>query len=225
MYIFKPVAAICLLFFTISLSAQVAPKKDSATDDSKIFSIVESEASFPGGDAGWRKMLEKNMNGTIPTDNGAPAGKYKVIVRFIVNKEGVVSDIKPETNLGYGMEAEVMRVIKKSGSWIPAMQNNKPVNAYRRQPITFMIATDNFEITTKEPFTLFTNTDNELTVSAGRIKAQYLSIIVPGGKVTPVSDGKFIVRINKPGRVTIDVINTKKEDKVIGSASFEVKAN
>ena len=37
------------------------------------------------------------------------------------------------------MEEEVMRIIKKGPKWIPAMQNGRPVNAYRRQPVTFMV--------------------------------------------------------------------------------------
>ena len=44
-----------------------------------------------------------------------------------------------------------------------------------------------------------------------------------GGSAIPVSDGKFIVRVKKPGRITIELFNSKKDDKEIGAASFEVK--
>jgi protein TonB len=62
-----------------------------------------------------------------------------VVVRFIVNKDGEISDISAETNLGHGMEQEVIRLIKTSPKWIPASQYGRKVNAYRRQPVTFQI--------------------------------------------------------------------------------------
>ncbi len=108
-------------------------------DTTKIFSKVEIEASFPGGTTAWREYLEKNLKADVPAKKKAPAGTYTAIVRFIVSKDGSISDIQPETNVGYGMENEVMRVIRKGPKWTPASQDGKKVNAYRRQPITFMI--------------------------------------------------------------------------------------
>jgi periplasmic protein TonB len=62
------------------------------------------------------------------------------VVLFIVDKSGKISNVKAETNHGYGMEKEVVRVIKKRPNWIPAMQNGNIVKAYRRQPVTFVIS-------------------------------------------------------------------------------------
>jgi len=50
-----------------------------------------------------------------------------------------VSELKPLTNMGYGMEQEAMRVLKKADKWNPAVQNGRHVKTYRRQPITFLI--------------------------------------------------------------------------------------
>lgn len=108
-------------------------------DENKVFEKVEIDAAFPGGEAAWRKFLEKNLNPSTPVDNGAPAGSYTVWVQFIVDKEGNVSDIKSLTNQGYGMEAEAMRVLKKATKWVPAQQNGRYVKAYRKQPITFVV--------------------------------------------------------------------------------------
>jgi hypothetical protein len=122
------------------------------------------------------------------------------------------------------MEEEVIRVIERSGKWTPALQNGKPLKAYRKQPITFLLTSADFEITTPEPYTLFANMDNEITVTAKKIKPADISITVQGGKAKPVSEGKFIVRVSKAGRVIIEIVNNKKDDKEIGVASFEVKA-
>ena len=108
-------------------------------DENKIFDKVEIEASFPGGDSKWRQYLERNANGQVATDNGAPPGTYTTIVQFVVDKEGNISDVRALTNHGYGMEQEAMRVIKKGPKWNPAIQNGRQVKAYRRQPITFQV--------------------------------------------------------------------------------------
>lgn len=100
------------------------------------FTKVEVDASYMGN---WKSFLERNLSGEVPVDNGAAPGVYTVTVQFIVDINGTISDIKPLTNLGYGMEQEAMRVIKKSGRWKPAIQNGREVKAYRRQPITFRV--------------------------------------------------------------------------------------
>ena len=114
-----------------------APKK---VEEDQIFTKVEIEAGYPGGLGAFKKYLEKNLNAQVATENNAPAGTYTVIVRFVVSKDGSISDVTPETSVGYGMEAEAVRVIKKSPNWTPAQQNGNVVKAYRRQPISFVVA-------------------------------------------------------------------------------------
>jgi len=101
---------------------------------------VEIPTSFNGN---WIRFLEKNLNGNVPVDNGAPAGKYTVLIQFVIDQEGKVSEIQPLTNLGYGMEQEAIRVLKKADKWNPAVQNGRHVKTYRRQPITFQIDGEN----------------------------------------------------------------------------------
>jgi protein TonB len=113
------------------------PKDD---DENKIFTKVEVEAEFPGGRNGWTRFLTNNLDSEVPGSNGASPGQYTVIVRFVVAKDGSVSDVQAETSHGYGMEQESMRVIKKSGKWTPAVQNGRNVISYKRQPITWVVS-------------------------------------------------------------------------------------
>jgi protein TonB len=113
-----------------------APKED----ENKIFEKVEVEAEFPGGLPAWRRYLERNLNAQVPSDAGAPTGSYTVVVKFIVDKGGNISDVKALTSHGYGMEEEAVRAIKRGPKWTPAIQNGRNVNAYRQQPITFVVA-------------------------------------------------------------------------------------
>jgi periplasmic protein TonB len=101
-----------------------------------IIDIVEIDAKFTGN---WRAFLERNLNANVPTDNDAPPGTYSIIIQFVVDKEGNISDVKPLTSHGYGMEQEAIRVIRKATKWEPAIQNGYKVKAYRRQPITFQV--------------------------------------------------------------------------------------
>ncbi len=108
-------------------------------ENSAPFVKVEIDAKYPGGASAWRNFLERNLRGETPVDNGASYGTYTVIIQFVVDKNGNVSDAKPLTNFGFGMEAEAIRVIKKSGKWLPAIQNGAEVKAYRKQPIIFQV--------------------------------------------------------------------------------------
>jgi len=102
----------------------------------EILMFVEIDAKFSGN---WQRFLERNLNPEVPVSNGAPAGNYTIEIQFVVDKEGNVSDIKPLTNLGYGMEQEAVRVLKRATKWDPAIQNGRKVKAYRRQRITFQV--------------------------------------------------------------------------------------
>ena len=112
------------------------PKVDN---DNTVFVKVENEAEFPGGYQAWVRYLKQNLNPNAPTDNGAPNGTYQVIIKFIVSKDGSISDVHGETKFGYGMEEEAIKIIKRGPKWTPALQNGQNVNAYRRQPITFIV--------------------------------------------------------------------------------------
>lgn len=114
-----------------------APVQD---DEGKVFNKVEVEASFPGGERAWRRFLQNNLDPMVPVDNGASPGTYTVVVRFIVSRDGTISDVKATTNHGFGMEKEAEKVIKRGPKWTPALQNGRHVNAYRSQPITFIVA-------------------------------------------------------------------------------------
>ena len=118
----------------------VEEKKEE--DENKIFDKVEIDAAFPGGDAAWRRFLERTLNAQTPADNGASEGTYTVMIQFIVDKEGNISDVRALTNHGYGMEEEAIKVIRKGPKWTPAVQNGRHVKAYRRQPITFVVQSE-----------------------------------------------------------------------------------
>lgn len=97
---------------------------------------VDIDARFDGN---WKRFLESNLNAEVPVNNSAPAGRYSVVVRFVVDIDGSISNIQALTNHGYGLEEEAIRVIRKSKKWGPAYLNGNHVKAYKKQVIVFEV--------------------------------------------------------------------------------------
>ncbi len=115
-----------------------APVK--AIDIDAPFTSVQIEAQFKGGMSEWIKYLERNLNKELPSENGAPPADYAVIVSFIVDRNGLISDVRAENDPGYGTRAEAIRVIQKGPNWTPAQQNGRAVVYRQKQKITFRVA-------------------------------------------------------------------------------------
>ncbi|HUS03068.1 MAG TPA: energy transducer TonB, partial [Chitinophagaceae bacterium] len=117
-------------------------KGNIASDTDKVFTKVEFEPSFPGGDMAWaryvKKIIETHID-ELTKDN--KSGTYRV--RFIVAQDGTVSNVEALTMKGTKLEEIVVDAIRKGPRWNPAIQNGMPVNAYREQPVTFTIQDDN----------------------------------------------------------------------------------
>ena len=216
---------ISFLFTALSLIAvaqnEIRPDtlKPSPDNADHTFEKVDIEASFPGGDAAWRKFLEKNLRGDVAAENRAPAGIYLVLVQFIVDKDGNLSGAKPLTNWGYGMEKEVLRLLTISPKWSPASQNGRLVKAYRRQPVTFMIEEYGLEVYPTKGYVLYIDMDNPITINALKAKDKNLRVTISQGTITG-SDDNYIARVTTEGRAVIEVYNKNKK---IGAVSLEVK--
>lgn len=121
-------------------TGQVEAPKAQEEDYDKEFKTVQIEAQFPGGQAAWIKYLQRNLNSDTPVENGAPPGNYTVIVSFLVDKNGNISEVQSLNDPGYGTAAEAVRVIKKGPAWKPAVQNGRNVIYRQKQSVTFQVA-------------------------------------------------------------------------------------
>ena len=111
---------------------------DRIIPDDIVFTKVEVEAIYPGGQEKWLQYLLSNFK--YPDEAVINEIQGEVDVRFIVDKDGNVSDVIAESGpLIGGLREEAISIIKNSGKWIPAMQNGRNVNAYKRQPIHFKL--------------------------------------------------------------------------------------
>jgi hypothetical protein len=121
---------------------RLQPVNLSQNPQLSLLSRLDQSASFPGGQAAWQSFLVRNLRPDVSVNNGAPPGNYKVVVQFVVATDGKLSDLKPISHNGYGMEEEVVRLMKLSPDWTPAKQGGKNVKAYTRQPVTFAVTED-----------------------------------------------------------------------------------
>ena len=110
---------------------------DELQDDDVVFTIVEVEPEFPGGKDSLMSYLRKNIQYPPQARRNKITGK--VFVRFTVEKDGSLSDIKILRDIGGGCGNEVLRVIKKMPKWKPAMQHGKPVRCMFTLPVEFKL--------------------------------------------------------------------------------------
>jgi periplasmic protein TonB len=115
-----------------------APKKDEEDYD-KTFTKVEIESEYPGGTAAWARYLNKSLK--YPQEAIDNEIQGTIVVQFIVDKEGNVSDVEAVSG-PQELRDEAVRVIKKSGKWTPAVQNGRQVKSYKKQPIVFKLETE-----------------------------------------------------------------------------------
>jgi hypothetical protein len=130
-----------ILFFSFLLF--IVPKiysQNNLTDSLGIFTgIPDSLPHFKNMIQDWWKFLQKTLIADIPAQNGAPAGRYKPVISFIVNEDGRLSDIEIAKDDKYKTGEEALRVMKLSPPWQPAMFQEHPVKYRFQQEFTFEV--------------------------------------------------------------------------------------
>ncbi len=112
----------------------VAAPVEKKEDPDKIFTKVEIEATFPGGPQAWSKYVSRAIQSQL--DEFTESDYGTCVVRFIVDRNGVVSDVQATTMKGSKLAEIAVNAIRKGPKWTPAQQNGRFVNAYRLQPVT-----------------------------------------------------------------------------------------
>ena len=132
-----PTATVLYVAPSLKMDSEVQDEDISQQESSsqdKIFTKVEQEASFPGGVQKWSGYISKAITAEMDkfdkNDNGT------CVVKFIVDSDGNVSEVEATTMKGTQLAKVTIDAIRKGPKWTPAMNNNKPVSAYRLQPIT-----------------------------------------------------------------------------------------
>jgi len=103
----------------------------------EIFVIVENMPEFPGGELALRKFLNKSIRYPIGAQENGIQGK--VIVNFVVDKDGSVSNAKIARGVYPSIDKEALRVVMSLPKWKPGMQRGKAVRVSYTVPISFQL--------------------------------------------------------------------------------------
>ena len=108
-----------------------------ADDDDRIFDVVEENAQFPGGDEACFKWLSEHIK--YPSICQEQGVQGRVIVQFVVNKDGTIVDVKTVRSPDPNLTKEAERVVKEMPKWKPARQGNKTVRSRFNLPVMFRL--------------------------------------------------------------------------------------
>ena len=115
--------------------AQPEPPKHE--EENKVFDVVEQMPSFPGGMPALMKWLSDNMKyPPIAAENGVQG---RVIVQFVVEKDGSVADVHVARSVDPSLDKEAVRVVKVMPKWIPGKQNGSAVRVKYTVPVLFKL--------------------------------------------------------------------------------------
>jgi protein TonB len=104
----------------------------------QIFTAVEQSPSFPGGDAKFGAYLGKAIRyPAIARENNVQG---RVILTFVVERDGSLTDIKVVRGIGSGCDEEAVRALKASPKWKPGIQNGRPVRVQYSVPVAFSLS-------------------------------------------------------------------------------------
>ena len=106
-------------------------------EDDKTFQVVETEPKFPGGMGELMKFLSKNIRYPAICQNQGIQGR--VIVQFVVDANGNITDPQVVKSVHPHLDAEALRVISSMPPWKPGTQKGKPVRVRYTLPVTFKL--------------------------------------------------------------------------------------
>ncbi len=116
---------------------EVIEEEEEEVVEDEIFTIVESMPSFPGGDKAMFEYLSKNTRyPTLAKESGIQG---MVVLTFVVEKNGKISDVKVLRGIGGGCDEEAIRVVKSMPGWKPGKQRGKAVKVQFNLPYRFML--------------------------------------------------------------------------------------
>ena len=117
------------------IAAPEPPKH--VVEETKIFTVVEQMPMYPGGDAALMGYLRDNIHyPTVAAENGVQG---RVVVGFVVERDGSITDVKVLRSVDPSLDREAMRVVKSMPRWTPGKQNGSAVRVKYQVPVTFRL--------------------------------------------------------------------------------------
>jgi TonB family protein len=199
--------------YTPPKNNEKAPEVDQQVveeNQKQIFTAVEQAPGFPGGDVELHNYLVKNVRYPAKARKNKTQGR--VIVTFVVEPDGSITNTRVVRGIGDGADEEALRVIKASPKWLPGIQNGRKVRVAYTIPIQFSLAktekTGAIPATKNSGNKVMSFTDNLPDSSKENVKLLGLN-----GKNDPlyIVDGKEVESINNIDPKSIESISVLKD--------------
>lgn len=117
------------------IAAPEPPKH--VVEETKIFTVVEQMPMFPGGDGALMGYLRDNIHyPTVAAENGVQG---RVVVGFVVERDGSITDVNILRGVDPSLDREAMRVVKSMPKWTPGKQNGSAVRVKYQVPVSFRL--------------------------------------------------------------------------------------
>ena len=126
-----------LVDYTKSLRKAENTSAETPVDDRKVFDVVEKMPSYPGGNGALQRWISQNL--TYPAAAAENGIEGRVIVAFVVEPDGSISDVRIARGVDPSLDREALSVVKRMPKWIPGMQGGKPIRVKYNVPVTFKL--------------------------------------------------------------------------------------
>ena len=126
---------IMMLLSVAMLTANNVIAAEPASPEPKVYDMVEKMPSFPGGSEALKEYLKKNTR--YPNPDACIQGR--VVVVFVVDEKGNLSDVKVARSVEPSLDAEAVRVVKSMPRWNPGIEKGKAVKVRYTLPVTFRL--------------------------------------------------------------------------------------
>ena len=150
--------------------------KDTLTPDESVFEVVEQMPEFPdGGMAGLMEYFKKNLR--YPEEAKKAGTQGRVVVQFLINKNGAISDASVLRSVDRLLDAEAVRLVRSMPKWKPGMQKGKAVTVKYTVPVLFKLEDVVSEASDKK--------NDVIIVKGTHTDYADMLIVIDGQEVTP----------------------------------------
>ena len=111
--------------------------KPQPVNSTRVYDVVEQMPSFPGGISGLRTYLNQNIR--YPAEAQENCVQGRVVVSFVVGKDGHISDVTVLRSVDPSLDKEAVRVIRNMPRWTPGKQGGEPVKVRYNVPVSFRL--------------------------------------------------------------------------------------
>ena len=113
------------------------PEPPKHVEENKVFDVVEQMPSFPGGPQALLQYLNSNVKYPVVAQENGVQGR--VVISFVVEKDGSVTDVQVAKSVDPSLDKEAQRVVKSMPHWIPGKQNGSAVRVKYVVPVSFKL--------------------------------------------------------------------------------------